>query len=451
MGCGASTQPPLDDNEVSSKATAVKEIATRQPKAEPEPPEHLVEVDFSDLFTGPGYHIPQTEMRATSLDQLDLVMKHVTRRLTGGEVWKVSRFQNGQMVQQDLTEPAAVQLYDVNTHVIIPATAALQLSLVEAMATSPQKPSYFVSHWWGEEVPLMIRCLRQHSKDRELKRQEQLFWICAYANNQHKLKEEIGDGDRPLSETSFFRAMKLARGTVSVVDANGMSWTRIWCVYELFQSLTRMSSEYTYDIYTALEHTALRGKQLLAVGITHGLAAVDGGYAFNKTVREQHFPIDLIQRGVTFSCENGNASVESDKDKIMAEIGADVTLLNDTVHGVVAAAALERVLKENSDSRHEFLEAVKRSPPRELRVDLRDSAGDTQQNVTAVIEALSANGASKCEVLRLLSKVATEIPNCLGELTALRSLDLTGCSSLVSLPESMGQMTALKVLKLYSC
>ena len=140
----ASTQPPLDDNEVSSKATAVKEIATRHPKAEPEP---LVEVDFSDLFTGPGYHIPQTEMRATSLDQLDLVMKHVTRRLTGGEVWKVGRFQNGQMVQTILTDPAAVQLYDVNTHAIIPATAALQLSLVEAMATSSQKPSYFVSHW----------------------------------------------------------------------------------------------------------------------------------------------------------------------------------------------------------------------------------------------------------------------------------------------------------------
>merc|ERR1711865_624676 len=70
--------------------------------------DHMVEVDFSDLFTGPGYQIPQTEMRATSLNQLDLVMKHVTRRLTGGEVWQVSRFENGQMVQKDLTEPAAV-------------------------------------------------------------------------------------------------------------------------------------------------------------------------------------------------------------------------------------------------------------------------------------------------------------------------------------------------------
>jgi len=225
-----------------------------------------------------------------------------------------------------------------------------------------------------------------------------------------------------------------------------------YAVYELFQSLTRMDSEYTYDIYTAVEHQGgiYGDEKKLAVGITHGMAAVDE-YASSKARREQHFPIELIQRGITFRCENGNASVESDKRKIIAEIGAGATLLNDTVHGVVAAAALERVLKENSDSRHEFLEAVKRSPPRELRVELTDSAGDTQENVTAVIEALAANGASKCEKLDLYSDVATEIPSCLGELTALKTLRLSNCSSLVSLPESMGQMTALETLKLVHC
>ena len=37
------------------------------------------------------------------------------------------------------------------------------------------------------------------------------------ANNQHKLKEEIPEG-QPLAETSFFRAMLQAKGTVSIVD-----------------------------------------------------------------------------------------------------------------------------------------------------------------------------------------------------------------------------------------
>ena len=208
-----------------------------------------------------------------------------------------------------------------------------------------------------------------------------------------------------------------------------------------------MDSEYTYDTYTALEHTYYSEKRL-AVGITQGLVHIDRGYSNAKSRRESHFPIHLIQLGITFCCENGNASVESDKRKLMAEIGADATLLNDTFHGIFAASALQRVLKENSDSRHDFLEAVKRSPPRELMVDLRDSAGDTQENVTAVIEALAANGASKCKELRLHSKVATEIPSCVAELTGLELVDLCYCCSLISLPESMGQMTALKKLLL---
>ena len=223
-------------------------------------------------------------------------------------------------------------------------------------------------------------------------------------------------------------------------------------VYELFESLTQMDGEYTYDLYTALEHDR-NGRNLLAVGITQCMVAADGRLASRKPQREKHFPIDLIHRGITFCCENGNASVESDKHKIIAEIGADATLLNDTIHGVVAAAAFERVLKENNDNRHEFLEAVKRSPPRELTVDLIDSTGDTQETVTAVIEALAATGASKCERLQLYSAVATEIPSCVGELTALETLHLS-CwrrSSLVSLPESMGKLTALKELRLDGC
>ena len=37
------------------------------------------------------------------------------------------------------------------------------------------------------------------------------------ANNQWKLKEEIPEG-LPLEKTSFYRALQLSRGTVSVLD-----------------------------------------------------------------------------------------------------------------------------------------------------------------------------------------------------------------------------------------
>ena len=39
-------------------------------------------------------------------------------------------------------------------------------------------------------------------------------------------------------------------------------------VYELFSTMLKPSDEYTYDLYTALAHTTLRGDKRLAVGIT---------------------------------------------------------------------------------------------------------------------------------------------------------------------------------------
>ena len=41
------------------------------------------------------------------------------------------------------------------------------------------------------------------------------YWICAYANNQWRLDEEI---TQDLEQTSFYRAIKLSKGTLSVLD-----------------------------------------------------------------------------------------------------------------------------------------------------------------------------------------------------------------------------------------
>merc|ERR1711865_656455 len=99
-----------------------------------------------------------------------------------------------------------------------------------------------------------------------------------------------------LTETSFYKAMALARGTLSVVDSNGVCWERIWCIFELYHSVaSKPKEDYTWDVYTTLlvpverdvcnlEETS-RGasvqKKLAfgAVGFTTGLIAVD----FNDT------------------------------------------------------------------------------------------------------------------------------------------------------------------------
>ena len=45
--------------------------------------------------------------------------------------------------------------YDVDSHVIRPMTKQKKWSLVEMMATDTQMPDWFVSHYWGEEVPIL--------------------------------------------------------------------------------------------------------------------------------------------------------------------------------------------------------------------------------------------------------------------------------------------------------
>ena len=78
-------------------------------------------------------------------------------------------------------------------------------------------------------------------------------------------------------------------------------------VYELYSSLLTKKEQYTYDIYTV--HEAEDEGTTVAVGITHGLAAVDAG-GETKGKRESAFPVKLLDRGIAFKCEDGAASGE---------------------------------------------------------------------------------------------------------------------------------------------
>lgn len=250
-----------------------------------------------------------------------------------------------------------------------------------------------------------------------------------------------------------------------MVDSKGISWTRIWCVYELFSTMLNPSNdEYTYDLYTALAHTTLRGDKKLAVGITQGVAAADVAHAQpglnvsgtalfqnQKVFREKFFPLELTDLGISFRCCEGQASVETDKTKILEEIGQYSDLLDSSIHGVVAAAALERVLKENRKNKHRYLDALERSPPKILRVDFRGSAGDTQENVSAVVDALAVNGATICKRLELRTRIALEIPESLGQLAELESLVLHGSTKLITLPRSISGLSELKTLDISGC
>ena len=219
-------------------------------------------------------------------------------------------------------------------------------------------------------------------------------------------------------------------------------------VYELYYSLvlTQESKDKTYDVYTALKNGS-------AVGITCGLAAVDSG-AEGKSKREARFPLKVTDKGVSFRCVEGKASVQKDRERIIKEIGSDTQLLDETLHGVIVGAVLDAALKgTNEKQKLLYLEALKNSPQQCFQLELHSSA-DTQANVSAVIDALT--GKATCETLQLRSELATFIPDSIGQLTMLCELNLSGCTSLVALPDSFplddrSSIPTLKKLNLKGC
>ena len=77
-------------------------------------------------------------------------------------------------------------------------------------------------------------------------------------------------------------------------------------------------------------------------------------------MRECHFPLAALDKGVTFRCMDGHASYEKDEARIKALIAGDSQLLDATVHGFVASSALSRALDEDvpEQMRQLYLHAV---------------------------------------------------------------------------------------------
>ena len=257
-------------------------------------------------------------------------------------------------------EPAGANLYDVCRYVIRPATEARRCAYVELVARGPQQPNFFVSHWWGEPVVDFVTCLCAHSSSRRLQvgtagRAKALYWVCAYANNQWDLSPALTNDPKA---TSFYRALQEARGTVTVLDQRAITFNRIWCSFEIYTSLletTERKKGFEYDVVTVLEPAQGHTGPPTVAGLQEGLEAA--------------FPLALAERALeTISLEHANASVPSDKVKILNRIAAgpgetlsDEQLLaapagshanydgvNHTLKAKFAQGALKRCLSENN-------------------------------------------------------------------------------------------------------
>jgi len=288
-----------------------------------------LDATFKDLHEDkPGCVIPKTELRAATVDQLQAVAKHIERRCEA-EGWADSRKPSVKLTAR------TVNLYAADGYVIKPATEARQCAYIELVALYAQPPKWFCSHWWGEPVLDFVDCVVTHAMDHgySLEGCEHYdptagYWVCAYANNQW----DLASVNTPtLEETSFYKALKLAEGAVSILDKGGMCFKRVWCSYECYVVLTKIEG-LKYEVYTAKEHDSKdwegNSRPRSAVGIIDGLGMLnkDTEDTEDKALREGHFPVELAKQAFQLTLETAQASKEADRVKILSTIAEQADL-----------------------------------------------------------------------------------------------------------------------------
>jgi hypothetical protein len=254
----------------------------------------------------------------------------------------------------------------------------------------------------------------------------------AYANNQHRISEEM-------LTNPFLQAMSICEGTVSILDAECVVYSRIWCIFELFKSVMGDNSNYEFDVYTEI----VGGSG--AVGITHGYIPSDYRNPYSKKRRESKFPLDRILQATDVDVKHAKASVESDRKLILNTITGrsvdDAVVddhdkydeLNNILRGIFVAPALERIIKEKDvHTITRCLDIVKASNARFIDLHLRDCSKLKDNILIKLADSLPPS----LTEFRLLSGESSVTVNrinaCLGK--------ILGCPKLVKLDLSVNNI-----------
>ena len=280
--------------------------------------------------------------------------------------------------------------------------------------------------------------------------------VCAYALRQSALEEELAAG---VDSSPFVRALLLADGTVSVLDARGVALQRIWwCVrprpwpaeprpalpaspsagpalpapprsaYELYVSLLRRGPAFRHDVYHALPLGAVgrRGRAVEAVGLVDGFASDDEADNEYKAKREGAFPRELLQRtAAEFDASRAEASQPSDRAAILRALGQETAALNCTVRARCHAVMLAALLRVGADQA-------------ELRAALQQLAGSSLRKLSLFCEDSDGQSAASVELLM------GSLPRSLQELRAEKLGQAAVCAPLLAALSS-GQLRSLEL------
>ncbi|KAG8457171.1 hypothetical protein KFE25_004388 [Diacronema lutheri] len=315
---------------------------------------------------GAHTRIEETALRGISLPQLRAFAADAAKRCKAEQWTSMAPGQSKKaLTAQTMT------LYDLAKYAIQPLANSTGLSVVETLASGPQPPAWFVSHWWGEPVADFIKCLERHCKDRALGEATAYYWVCAYALRQSALGEELQGG---VGVSPFMRAIQLTDGTVSVLDPKAIAVSRAWCALELYETILGRDAAYLHDIYTVMSNAG-------PIGLVDGLAAKSGKKkedTMDKAEREQEFPDAALCGAKGFALAHAEASRAEDLVAIRGQVGADDKVLDATVRARFGVARLHAVLRADNPG-----------GKAELRALLDDLRGSKLRKLSALLHAKS--------------------------------------------------------------
>lgn len=277
--------------------------------------------DFSSLLEDSTFcPIEKPEHRGITLVQLCRVLDFV-KTFTRKQHWVDIGRNFGQTLVFE-----QVNLYQARDWVIKPSTTHLSCSFVEVIAHEEhlQKPSWYVSHWWGECIQRFTNALVGHATLRGLPMCTP-YWVCAYAINQHDIEKSVSCA---LEDTAFMRAMRLCVGTVLVLDTEATPFKRVWCCFEEALSVSARDGErwMLLDIATIVDQAQGQEKPVIITdGLTPPEVAIETREKFmsygagwrRKADREKDFPMELIKTGLEVNIMKAEASYGPDRNRIL--------------------------------------------------------------------------------------------------------------------------------------
>ncbi|CAK9117404.1 unnamed protein product [Durusdinium trenchii] len=244
------------------------------------------------------------------------------------------------------------------------------ISYKELLSSVARLPAWYCSHWWGEPIRSFVSCCKRHGYLRGLTLHGSgTYWVCGYANRQHELQQEIGSD---LKDSSFYQALQVADGILLILDQEAKPFSRIWCDYELYAAITDPAKD--FDLVTATEGVALGPQALM---LSKNLLPQESAVA--KSVREQNFPISFLLRGLSVRLEDGEATVEADKMKILSAMAGgnlnssrgqmllekNLKHANDTLHSTLAVLAWPQAMQRGLLGEMKLAEALSADVGRE--------------------------------------------------------------------------------------